>query len=228
MRAPNSQLALPRDYRARIAERLPSTPPNGRRGESAARQKTNAPPQVDAPPQVLQPAAVLLPIVERGDVPHVLLTRRAAQLTRHAGEIALPGGRLEAREGAAAAALREAQEEVGLSAAQVELAGYLDGFATGTGYYVQPVVGFVAPDFAPRPNAAEVAEVFFVPLDFLMDARNHERAQISLPPRTKRGARRVRHFYAMTYQSYYIWGATAEVLRALARTAFGQEAAKTI
>ena len=210
MRAPNPPLVLPRDYRARIAERLPP-----------------APPQVDAPPQVRPPqvaAAVLLPIVERGNVPHVLLTRRAAQLTRHAGEIALPGGRLEAREGAAAAALREAQEEVGLAPAQVELAGYLDGFVTGTGYYVQPVVGFVAADFAPRPNAAEVAEVFFVPLDFLMDARNHKRAQISLPPRTKRGARQVRHFYAMTYQSYYIWGATAEVLRALARTAFGQEA----
>ena len=200
---------LTRDYRARIMARLAAAPPQTRAPSSAS---------------ALAPAAVLLPIMLRGDAPHVLLTRRATALARHAGEIALPGGRLDAGEDTAAAALREAEEEVGLARHQVELAGYLDGFATGTGYYVQPVVGFVAPDFAPRPNAQEVAEVFFVPLDFLMNARNHTRASIALPPKDGRGAPRLRHYYAMTYQSYYIWGATAEVLRALARTAFMQPA----
>jgi 8-oxo-dGTP pyrophosphatase MutT (NUDIX family) len=111
---------------------------------------------------------------------------------------------------AKSAALREAHEEVGLDPALVETLGYLEPYRTGTGFLITPVVAFIQPGFTPRPDPAEVASAFTVPLAFLLDERNHE-----IHSREWRGAER--HFYAMPYQNRYIWGATAGIIRTLCR-----------
>ncbi len=156
----------------------------------------------------LQPAAVLIPLIERDGGLSMLLTRRAYQMRRHAGQIAFPGGRCEPGETSWAAALREAQEEVGLDPASVRLAGLSTPYRTITGYHVIPVVGFLPPQPL-RLNPEEVAEVFEVPFNFLMDPANHERQyrdQAPGPPRWH---------YAMTFQERLVWGATAGMIRAL-------------
>ncbi len=133
----------------------------------------------------------------------VLLTRRTAHLTAHAGQISFPGGRLEADDiHAAAAALRETEEEIGLPPDQVEVIGRLDTYVTRTGFEVTPVVGLVLPPTALRPDPFEVAEVFEVPLAFLVDPRNRERRA-----REFDGVRR--EFWAISYGAHLIWGATA-------------------
>lgn len=157
------------------------------------------------------PAAVLIPIVLRQGAPTVLLTQRTAHLKDHPGQISFPGGRAEADDASPAhTALREAEEEVGLSPAHVEIAGYLPEYLTGTGFRITPVVSVVTPPFDLRPDAFEVAEVFEVPLDFLLDPANHQRHALHY-----RG--RLRHFYAMPYQDRFIWGATAGMLVLLYR-----------
>jgi 8-oxo-dGTP pyrophosphatase MutT (NUDIX family) len=154
----------------------------------------------------LRAAAVLVPIIEYEKGPYVLLTRRADHLGNHAGQVAFPGGKIEPGEGVAAAALREADEEVGLKADFVEIAGFLDAYETGTGFRIVPVVAFVRPGFTLTIHDGEVAEVFEVPLTFLMDADNHERHKA-----TWRG--KEREYYAMPYNGHYIWGATAGMLK---------------
>ncbi|MGA2045084.1 MAG: CoA pyrophosphatase [Roseiarcus sp.] len=154
------------------------------------------------------PAAVLAPIVARKDGATVLLTLRAADMRSHSGQIAFPGGKIDPGETPAAAALREAQEEIGLSAGFIEPIGWLDPYLTGTGYRILPLVAIIDPAFTLTLNVGEVAEAFEAPLSFLMDAANHQRHQ-----REWQG--RVRHFYAMPYQRRYIWGATAGILRNL-------------
>ncbi|MGD9944618.1 MAG: CoA pyrophosphatase [Burkholderiaceae bacterium] len=163
-----------------------------------------------------RPAAVLVPIVEHA-LPTVLLTQRAAQLRAHAGQVAFPGGRVEDSDRSpAAAALREAEEEVGLEPGRVEILGRLPDYLTGTGYRVTPVVGLVRSGFVLRPDPSEVADVFEVPLEFLMNPRHHQRRLIRLD-----GAER--RFFAMPYRApalesdYFIWGATAAMLRNLYR-----------
>lgn len=154
----------------------------------------------------LRPAAVLVPIVARAPEPTVLFTLRTATLAHHAGQISFPGGHVE--EGDARpedAALRETEEEVGLGRRHIRVIGRLDRYVTRTGFDVTPVVGLVAPPFAVAPDATEVADVFEVPLDFLLDPANHLRDS-----RTVEGA--VRHFYAMRWRERYIWGATAGML----------------
>ena len=153
-------------------------------------------------------AAVLVPIVEHQDGAHVLLTRRADHLGQHSGQVAFPGGKVDGGETATEAALREAEEEVGLDRSHVEIAGYLDVYETGTGFRILPVVGFVVPGFQLTVSEAEVAEVFEVPLSFLLDGHNHERHNVMW-----QGKRR--HYYAMPYKSHYIWGATAGMIRNL-------------
>ncbi len=154
----------------------------------------------------LTPAAVLVPIVDRGSELTVILTRRTDDLPDHAGQISFPGGRLEPGDtGPEDAALRETEEEIGLGRAHVTLLGRLDEYVTGTGFSVIPVVGLVEPPFTLTPDAREVAETFEVPLDFLMNPANHEYHE-----RVIRG--RDRHFYAMPYGDYFIWGATAGML----------------
>jgi 8-oxo-dGTP pyrophosphatase MutT (NUDIX family) len=154
----------------------------------------------------LTPAAVLVPIVER-DVPTVLFTRRTAHLHDHAGQISFPGGRVEPCDtNPIDCALREAEEEVGLPPSRVEIIGRLDTYQTRTGFEIVPVVGVVRPPFALNPDTFEVAEVFEVPLSFIVDAANHRRHARIDPGGIER------QFWALPYNDYYIWGATAGML----------------
>lgn len=158
-----------------------------------------------------RPAAVLVPIVLRDCGPNLLLTHRAAHLNDHAGQISFPGGRHEERDGSAVeTALRETEEEVGLQRRHVEVIGQLPEYLTGTGYKVTPVVALVQPPFELKADPFEVAEIFEVPLIFLMDGQHHQRRALQLP-----GGAGERVFYAMPYQHHFIWGATAGMLRNL-------------
>jgi 8-oxo-dGTP pyrophosphatase MutT (NUDIX family) len=165
--------------------------------------------------RVLKPAAVLIPIVERQAGLRVLFTRRADHLARHAGQVSFPGGRLhEGDDDEVAAALRETEEEVGLSRTFVTVMGALDRYETGTGFAIHPFVGLVRDGFELKIDRAEVAEVFEVPFGFLMDPTNHE-------PRTATWQGRERRFYGMTYDGHYIWGATAGILINLYERLYG-------
>jgi len=159
----------------------------------------------------LTPAAVLFPIVVRDAGHTVMLTQRTAHLRDHAGQISFPGGRVEADDlSPTHTALRETEEEVGLSRERVEILGFLPEYRTGTGFRVTPVVGLVHPPFDLQPDPFEVAEVFEVPLAFLLDPANHQRHEMHY-----RGA--LRQYFAMPYGDYFIWGATAGMIRSLSQ-----------
>jgi 8-oxo-dGTP pyrophosphatase MutT (NUDIX family) len=151
---------------------------------------------------------VLVPVVAREPQLTVLLTVRTDHLASHAGQVAFPGGKIDQGETPVAAALREAWEETGLEGAFISPRGFLDVYETRTGFRVVPVVGLVSPGFTLAPAAGEVADVFEVPLAFLMDEANHQRHA-----RTWQGIER--QFYAMPYGDRYIWGATAGMLKNL-------------
>jgi 8-oxo-dGTP pyrophosphatase MutT (NUDIX family) len=169
-------------------------------------EAAEAPWPATAPPK---PAAVLLPLVLREAGLTMLLTRRTAHLANHAGQVSFPGGRVEPTDlSPVDTALRETEEEVGLHRRHVDVLGTLPDYHTGTGYRVTPVVGLVAPPFALRADPSEVDEIFEVPLTFLMDGLNHQRLSALLPAGP-------RSFYAMPYDRFYIWGATAAMLRNL-------------
>ncbi|HET8701692.1 MAG TPA: CoA pyrophosphatase [Nitrococcus sp.] len=154
-------------------------------------------------------AAVLVPLVERCDGMQVILTRRAPHLREHAGQISFPGGRIECSDAsAAAAALREAEEEIRLRPKSVVLIGELPRYWTGTGFVVHPVVGFVEPVVELVPDPVEVTEIFEVPLAFVLDPNNYQSLQL-----TSQG-RRI-SCWAIPYHAYCIWGATAAILRDL-------------
>jgi 8-oxo-dGTP pyrophosphatase MutT (NUDIX family) len=156
----------------------------------------------------IRPAAVLVGIVERAE-PTVLFTQRTAHLTDHAGQISFPGGKIDATDASpAAAALREAEEEIGLSPRLIEPIGYLDIHMTTRGYRIVPTLARVAPGFELRLNRAEVDDAFEVPLAFLMAPENHQRHSRDWNGMT-------RTFYAMPFGERYIWGATAGILRNL-------------
>jgi len=162
----------------------------------------------------LVPAAVLVPIVVRESGATLLLTQRTAHLRDHAGQVSFPGGRREEGDASPeATALREAEEEVGLAASQVEILGRLPEYRTGTGFAITPVVGLVTPPLNLKLDDFEVAEVFEPPLDFLLDSANHQRHTIEV-----RGA--MHEYWAMPWQGYYIWGATAGMLVTLHRFLF--------
>lgn len=156
-------------------------------------------------------AAVLLPIVMH-ERPTVLLTERAAHLSTHAGQIAFPGGKVDAQDAdATATALREAYEEIGLESAGVQVLGHMPPYLTGTSFVVTPVVALLQPGFSLRLNDVEVAEAFEVPLDFLMNPAYHQRHRVEWE-----GLQR--EWFAMPYQQSsgvqrFIWGATAGMLR---------------
>jgi len=154
----------------------------------------------------LTPAAVLVPLVLRASGPTILLTQRTDHLNDHAGQISFPGGRIEDHDATPeAAALRETEEEIGLDPSRVELIGRLDTYVVRTGFEVTPAVGFVHPPFKINPDPFEVAEVFEVPLAFVMDRSVHQRQS-----REYKGTQRF--FYVMQYNEHYIWGATAAML----------------
>jgi len=156
----------------------------------------------------LTPAAVLICVRPDGGV---ILTKRSAKLRNHAGQVAFPGGRKDDSDASLIdAALREADEEIGLPPSQVEVLGTLPPHETVTSFQVTPVVGLLNGDFEIRPEQGEVAEVFNVPLPFLRDASNFR-----VEGRRWQGRRR--HYYAVPYGPYYIWGATARILRSMAQ-----------
>jgi 8-oxo-dGTP pyrophosphatase MutT (NUDIX family) len=159
-----------------------------------------------AKPTELVPAAVLVPIVERQGGLTILLTQRTDHLSAHAGQISFPGGRMEDIDASVEdAALRETEEEVGLRRQHIKLVGQLDLYVTRTGFEVTPVVGIVTPPFAIKPDPFEVAEVFEVPLSFIIDPKNHQQQS-----RLYKGIER--KFYVLPYEDRYIWGATAGML----------------
>ena len=161
--------------------------------------------------RILRPAAVLVPVMAGKGGARVVLTKRSSQLKHHPGQIAFPGGKIDPQDvSPEAAALREAEEEIGLPRSQVRLLGRLAAHETVTGFAVTPIVGVIEGEFTPRPEAGEVAEVFDVPLAHLLDPacyrieRRHWLGQM-------------RSYYAVPWGPYYIWGATARILYAMAK-----------
>lgn len=153
-----------------------------------------------------KPAAVLVPIVARPEALTLLLTRRAAHLKFHPGQVSFPGGRAdEADSGPEATALRETEEEIGLPPERVEVLGRLPEYRTGTGYRITPVVGLLTPPLALRPDSREVDEVFELPLAVVLDPGNHRRD-------SREWQGRSRQFFVIPHDRHYIWGATAGML----------------
>jgi 8-oxo-dGTP pyrophosphatase MutT (NUDIX family) len=164
--------------------------------------------EIVAREQPVRPAAVLIPVVDHPQ-PTVLLTQRSPHLNNHAGQISFPGGKIDATDASPlAAALREAEEEVGLTREFVEPVGYLDLYGTAFGFRILPTVARVKPGFKLKLNASEVDDAFEVPLAFLMNPENHQ-----IHSKEFRGMER--SYYAMPFAERYIWGATAGILRVL-------------
>ena len=199
-----SDLASPRAHavpsRTEIAARLATHPPLETLLTADDLEK-----QQLAASRELRPAAVLLLVVNHAE-PTVVFTMRTAHLSDHAGQISFPGGRCD--EGDCTperTALREAREEIGLEADRVQLLGRLPEYCTSTGFCVTPVVGWAEPPVTYRPDPHEVAEVFEVPLAFLLDARNHRYESAFFKGR-------MRKYWAMPFGERFIWGATAGML----------------
>ena len=200
-----ASIAVERDFalpgRADIVSRLASSPPLEELLTADDLEK-----QHEASQQPLRPAAVLLLVVNHPGDPTVVFTQRTAHLADHAGQISFPGGRCD--EGDATpehTALREADEEVGIPADRIEILGRLPEYRTSTGYSVTPIVGWAEPPLAFHPDPHEVADVFEVPLAFLLDAGNHRYESAFYKGR-------MRKYWAMPYGERFIWGATAGML----------------
>jgi 8-oxo-dGTP pyrophosphatase MutT (NUDIX family) len=194
-----------RDFQVRAGERLLSEPATGwNRSDDDMNERARMIPEGITP----KPAAVLIPIVCRADGPTVLLTQRHADLSKHGGQIAFPGGRIDAGETALAAALREAAEETGLAADFISPLGYLDGYLTITQYLVTPVVALVREGFSLQAQPDEVDDIFEVPLEFLMKVENRQ-------TQSREWKGMTRHFYVYPHGERYIWGATAGMIKNL-------------
>ncbi|WP_083649670.1 CoA pyrophosphatase [Salaquimonas pukyongi] len=157
--------------------------------------------------QATRPAAVLIPVVDGGDALSVILTKRTEKLASHSGQVAFPGGKIDAEDGGPVeAALREANEEIGLDSAEVDVLGVMPEYLTGSGFRISPVVGLVAEKPSLAPNHDEVEYIFDVPLAFLLDTANHR-----VGSRMFQGKRR--HYLEMPYGEHYIWGVTAGIIK---------------
>ncbi|MES1155331.1 MAG: CoA pyrophosphatase [Pseudorhodoplanes sp.] len=207
----NSDAALA-DFFSRAKARLTLDVPHGLTDPNIIpkRGDHDADPVMEAIAKVrpIRPAAVLIPVVAHPQ-PTVILTTRTAHLADHAGQIAFPGGKIDAGDASpAAAALREAHEEIGLEASFVEPVGYLDVYMTTRGFRIVPTIARVSPGFALTLNREEVEDAFEVPLAFLMELTNHQRHSRDWEGMT-------RHYYAIPFGERYIWGVTAGILRNL-------------
>jgi 8-oxo-dGTP pyrophosphatase MutT (NUDIX family) len=172
-------------------------------------------PGMTLPSTALRPAAVLVPLIDRPEGMSVLLTLRTPHLSAHAGQVSFPGGSIdEGDRDASDAALRETEEEIGLPRNHVSLIGRLDTYVTGTGFEITPLVGIVTPPFPLAADPFEVAEIFEVPLSFVLDRGNHRRTE-----RILEGRRRV--FFVLPFENRNIWGATAGMLVNLAEVLGG-------
>lgn len=171
--------------------------------DSATGEKHRASPPLEA--------AVLVPLLTRspGDYT-ILLTRRSAELKSHRGQIAFPGGKIDTADASPqAAAIRETGEEIGIPTSQIDILGKLPLYQTGTGFIISPIVGQLAPPYIFRAEQGEVAEIFEVPLAHILDEDNFQRQSVMFEGKA-------REFWAVPYQGYYIWGATAAILKELA------------
>ena len=172
-------------------------------------------PGMTAPSAALRPAAVLVPLIDRPDGMSVLLTQRTPHLSAHAGQISFPGGRIEEGDAdATEAALRETEEEIGLTRGHIRVIGRLDTYVTGTGFEITPIVGIVKIPFPLAIDPFEVAEAFEVPLSFVLDPNNHRRM-------TREFEQRKRVFFVLPFENRNIWGATAGMLVNLAEVLAG-------
>jgi 8-oxo-dGTP pyrophosphatase MutT (NUDIX family) len=200
------------EFFARVRDRLTLTVPAGLSDPNMTplRGDHDADPVMRKIAEVrpIRPAAVLVPIVDHPE-PAVLLTQRAQHLPDHAGQVSFPGGKIDKADAdPCASALREAEEEIGLSREHVEPLGYLDLYMTTLGYRIVPVIARVKPGFTLKLNTSEVDATFEVPLAFLMDQSNVQRHSRDWQGMT-------RHYYAITFGERYIWGVTAGILRNL-------------
>lgn len=213
-----SQTLLGTDFFDRARARLTLDPPAGLTDPDALplRGDHDADPVVKAIAAVrpIKPAAVLIPVIDREE-PMVLLTQRTAHLPQHAGQIAFPGGKIDAIDASPlAAALREADEEVGLVPSAVEPIGYLDVYMTTLGYRIVPVVARVHPPFTLTLNPGEVEDTFEVPLSFMMEIANHQ-------THSREWQGMMRTYYAIPFGERYIWGVTAGIFRNLQQKIYG-------
>ena len=159
-------------------------------------------------------ATVLIGVVEYEQSPRVILTRRSENLKKHSGQVAFPGGKVDDTDPSPLdAVLRETEEEIGLTSGYIDISGYLETFETGSGFIVLPVVGFIRPGFELKINTEEVADVFEVPLNFLMNRENHNIKQDIWNGQ-------LRSYYSMSHGQHHIWGVTAGILRNLSERAF--------
>ena len=204
--------------RERLIERL-EPPARWQADRTAVRSDFDLNPDAERPERTLKPAAVLIPVIAGPDGATVLMTRRSDSLASHTGQIAFPGGRLDPGETAVEAALREAFEEVALDPAVVEVLGVGDAYETGTGFLVTPVIGWLTETPATQAALDEVAEVFEVPWDFIMDTANHQRESYDREGQPRRW------YWAITHGERYIWGVTAGIVRALRVRLYGEGAA---
>jgi 8-oxo-dGTP pyrophosphatase MutT (NUDIX family) len=204
----------PEALRARALARLHSDEPD-RTVPAPLGDRLLNPDWPDPPHASLRTAAVLIPVVARRPEATILLTLRTQGLAAHSGQVAFPGGKIEESDDSAlAAALREAEEEIGLDRALIELLGFLDPYASTSGFRIQPCVALIDPGFTLAPDPNEVAEVFEVPARFLLSPENHLQGNREV-------AGKLRHFYAMPYGRHHIWGVTANIIRSLYERLFG-------